>query len=313
VDIFINDGNDTSLEYKGDGVKSLAALGLLKFRNAGDGASLLAIEEPEAHLHPGAIHQVSEIVRSISENAQVIVTTHNPLFVDRLNLKSNILVQDGAAVSAKNISVIRDALGIKASDNLLNANFALVVEGEEDVIAMRALLPFLSNKIGAVLRSGLVIIEPIGGAGNLSYKLSLLRTMLCATYSLLDSDDEGVRAYERAERDGLCTQADCTFIRCRGFQEAEFEDCVNPELYMADVTEQFGVNLDCAQFRGAQKWSRRVRACFEDQGKIFNDKVCSKVKYLVAKAVEQRPADALHPHKRNSIDALVVALERLVN
>lgn len=58
--VVIDDGTPTSIEYKGDGVKSLAALGLLKNHNSRGGASILAIEEPESHLHPGAIHQVNK-------------------------------------------------------------------------------------------------------------------------------------------------------------------------------------------------------------------------------------------------------------
>lgn len=145
VSVVVDDGTPTSLEFKGDGVKSLAALGLLKSQNARKGASILAIEEPESHLHPAAIHQVNEIIQSISQTSQVILTTHNPLFVDRANIKSNIIVTDGGATPAKTIATIRDLLGIKASDNLTHANYALVVEGEEDAIAMKALLPVLSE------------------------------------------------------------------------------------------------------------------------------------------------------------------------
>jgi len=51
--VVIDDGTPTNLEYKGDGVKSLVALGLLKNKRAHPGASIIAIEEPESHLHPG--------------------------------------------------------------------------------------------------------------------------------------------------------------------------------------------------------------------------------------------------------------------
>ena len=224
VSVVIDDGTATSLEYKGDGVKSLAALGLLKSRNARTGASILAIEEPEAHLHPAAIHQVNEIIQSIAKTSQVIITTHNPLFVDRTNLKSNIIVTDGAATVAKSITAIRDLLGIKASDNLTNANYALVVEGEEDARALRALLPVLSEKVGKALKNNFLIIEPIGGAGNLSYKLSLLKNSLCATHTLLDGDNAGRTAFAKAEADSLVSIASCTFISCMGMGDAEFED-----------------------------------------------------------------------------------------
>lgn len=312
INVIVDDGTPTSIEYKGDGVKSLAALGLLKSQNTKLGASLLAIEEPESHLHPAAIHQVNDIVQSIAQTSQVIITTHNPLFVDRSNIKSNIIVTDGSATPAKTISSIRDLLGIKASDNLTHANYALVVEGEEDSLALKAILPLLSEKIGKALRNNLLIIEPIGGAGNLSYKLSLLKNSLCATHSLLDGDDAGRIAYEKAERDGLTSIATCTFIKCNGMAQAEFEDCYELEVYKDAILSEFGVDLDSSKFRGNGKWSDRMRNVFLDQGKPFTDSICAKVKSSASIAVFKSPKSALNTHRRNSIDALVQALERMV-
>lgn len=312
VDVVVDDGTPTSLEFKGDGVKSLAALGLLKFQNSRDGSSLLAIEEPESHLHPGAIHQVNEIIRSISSKSQIIITTHNPLFVDREDVRSNIIVNDGSAKPARTISAVRDLLGIKASDNLTNANFVLVVEGDEDAIALRGILSALSSKLAYALKGNHLVIESIGGAGNLSYKLSLLRSALCATHVLLDGDDAGRRAFEKAEADGLCQISGCTFINCNGMGQAELEDCFDPEIYREAVLNEFGVELKGARFRGNSKWSERVRATFLDQGKQFNDRICGRVKFIVATEVSKSATTALNPHKRNSIDALVAALERMV-
>jgi len=312
VSVVIDDGTPTLLEYKGDGVKSLAALGLLKSQKSLTGASILAIEEPESHLHPAAIHQVNEIIRSISQTSQVIVTTHNPLFVDREKIKSNVIVTNGGATPAKNIAAIRDILGIKASDNLTHANYALVVEGEEDAIALRALLPVLSEKIGKALKNNMLIVEPIGGAGNLSYKLSLLRNSLCAVHTLLDGDLAGRNAYAKAESDSLISVADCTFINCNGMTEAEFEDCLDLNVYREVILNEQGVNLTSTKFRGKGKWSDRLRTTFLDQGKPFNDAILMKAKYLVAAATVKNPREALNEHKRNSINALVSALERMI-
>jgi len=312
VSVVVDDGTPTSLEHKGDGVKSLAALGLLKSKNARNGASILAIEEPESHLHPAAIHQVNEIIQSIAKTSQVIITTHNPLFVDRTNIKANIIVTDGAATAAKNIASIRDLLGIKASDNLTHANYALVVEGDEDALALRALLPALSDKIGKALKNNFLIIEPIGGAGNLSYKLSLLKNSLCATHTLLDGDDAGRSAFAKAEKDALITVASCTFINCNGMTDAEFEDCIDLNVYKDAVLDEQGVDLTSAKFRGNNKWSQRLKTTFLDQGKPFTDSLASKTKYIVANAITKNPKSALNEHKRNSIDALVSALERMV-
>lgn len=312
VNVIVDDGTPTSIEHKGDGVKSLAALGLLKNQHRQEGASLLAIEEPESHLHPSAIHQINEIIRSISKTSQVILTTHNPLFIDRENVKSNILVADGSATPAKNIAAIRELLGIKASDNLTNANYALVVEGNEDAISLKALLPVLSEKIGKAIRNNLLVIEPIGGAGNLSYKLSLLRNSLCATHTLLDGDDAGRKGYAKALGDQNITSPHCTFITCKGMTDAEFEDCIDPTIYKEAILTLSGVDITSTKFRGNEKWSMRLKNVYLDQGKLFNDSELASAKFAVATAIAKNPREALNEHKRNSVDALVTALERML-
>lgn len=310
--VVIDDGTPTNIEYKGDGIKSLAALGLLKSQSFIGRTSILAIEEPESHLHPSAIHQVNEIIRAISQDSQVIISTHNPLFVDRDILKANVIVSDGKATPAKNISSIRDLLGIKASDNLTHASYALVVKGEEDQICMKAILPILSEKIGKAIKNNLLIIEPIGGAGNLAYKLSLLKSSLCVTHTLLDDDNAGKTGYDKAEKDSLISISSCTFTKCEGFTEAEFEDCLSLDVYKNIVLEEFGVDLSSPKFRGSEKWSDRLRKVFLDQGKPWNDSVLIRVKYKVAHAVSNNPKNSLHDKKRNSIDALIVALEKMI-
>jgi putative ATP-dependent endonuclease of the OLD family len=56
--IVVDDGTPTLLELKGDGVQSLAALAIMRHSSetTAIGRNLvIAIEEPESHLHPGAI------------------------------------------------------------------------------------------------------------------------------------------------------------------------------------------------------------------------------------------------------------------
>lgn len=186
------------------------------------------------------------------------------------------------------------------------------MEGEEDAIALRALLPVLSEKISKALKNNMLIVEPISGAGNLSYKLSLLRNSLCAVHTLLDGDQAGRNAYAKAESDSLISVANCTFITCNGMTEAEFEDCLNLNVYREVILNEQGVDLTSTKFRGKDKWSDRLRTTFLNQGKPFSDVLLMKAKYLVAAAAAKNPREALNDHKRNSIDALVSALERMI-
>jgi putative ATP-dependent endonuclease of OLD family len=306
----IDDGSMTLLEYKGDGVKSLAALGLLKDKEIFEGASVIAIEEPESHLHPGAMHSLREVLDLLTENNQVVLTTHCPLFVDRTSVGRNILIDRSKAKPARDIASIRSLLGVRASDNLVNASHVLVVEGEEDVIALSAILPAMSPIIAKALKHYHLVIEPIGGAGNLSYKLSLLSNALCVSHVLLDNDESGKKAYDKAIEEKALRVADATFVNCRGMVQSELEDTFDLPAYKNEVLAEFGVNLTDSSFRGNAKWSDRVRACFERQGKPWNAAMKAQVKAVVAEAVAKRPNDALNSHKRSAIDALVSALER---
>ena len=312
LEVIVDDGTATSIEYKGDGVKSLATLGLLKNRDDRSDASIIAIEEPESHLHPAAIHQLNEIIGSLAEKNQVIVTTHNPLFIDRHNVKTNIIINDGKASVAKNISQVRDLLGIRASDNLQNASYVLVVEGKGDVLSVSSLLRAMSTKLAKALKSNIFVVDEIGGAGNLSYKLSLLKNSLCTYHVLLDHDDAGRRAFEKAREHGLLTYKNCTFVTCEGMQNSEFEDCIDVSLYKEHIEDHFGISLDRPPFRSSDKFSDRMSRTFKAQGKPWNGNLEMEIKAAIAETVVSRPSQALNDHKRSSIDALKDALEKLV-
>lgn len=314
LDIIIDDGNKTNLEFKGDGVKSLATLGLLKNISSNEGGvSLVAIEEPESHLHPGAIHILRDTIYELAGVNQVIVSTHNPLFVDRNNLRSNIIIDSGKAKAAKSIKEIRDIIGVKASDNLLNANFVLVVEGEEDIVSLKALIPVLSEKLSKNLKNNLLVVDKIGGAGNLSYKLSLLKNSLCSTHVLLDNDEAGRQAFEKAKVQASLKIKDCTFINCNGMTNSEFEDCLDKNVYKQVILDEYGVDISVSEFRGNKKWSDRIMSVFLSQGKPWTEQIEAQVKATVAKAVAKNPENALSQHKRSSIDAMIGSLEKLID
>ncbi len=311
LSIIIDDGHPTLLEYKGDGIKSLVALGLLKNLKSNCDTSIIAIEEPESHLHPGAIHQLNEIIRTIDDQNQLIITTHNPLFVNRDNIKSNIIINNGKATQAKNISEIREILGIKASDNLINANFVLLVEGKEDVISLNKILPNLSSIISKAIKDKILIIESLGGAGNLSYKLSHLKASLCNTHVLLDNDKAGKNAFYTARKDGNILDNEITFTICKGRKpESEFEDCINEDIYKNAILEEFGVDIEKSSFRGENKWSVRITKTFEEHGKITE---LDKIKYCVANAIlNSTSKNYLHEHNGKSIISLKETLEKKI-
>ena len=119
--ISLDDGVETDLSAKGDGVQSLAALALMRHssqsRNAGKEV-LIALEEPESHLHPGAIRRLRDVLVELSSRSQVILTTHNAIFTNRDEVGQNIIVEKNRAYPAKSVKEVRNILGVRLDDNL---------------------------------------------------------------------------------------------------------------------------------------------------------------------------------------------------
>lgn len=308
-EVIIDDGIPTSIERKGDGVKSLAAISLLRGASERGRASILALEEPESHLHPSAIHRLRNVIEELSQDHQVVITTHCPLFVDRNKISTNIIISANTAKPAKKISEVRDILGVKAADNLLHARMVLIVEGKEDKISLEAIFKHFSPTISKAIKDGNLFIDPSDGAGNLSYKLSNYQAAVCLTHVFFDNDDAGRTAIQKAEADEMVKVSDYHLTICNGMTNAEFEDCIDVKTYKNKIEDEFGVDLAKRTFRNNNKWSDRMRETFLSQGKPWNDQIEKQVKYVVANCVQSNPENALNEHKRSSIDALVSAIE----
>ena len=310
--IIVDDGTPTLLEFKGDGVQSLAALGIMRHASSetgGDASAIIAIEEPESHLHPGAIHQLRQVLAELADRHQVVITTHNPLFVDRTVVQNNVIVQNNRAQPAKNIEELRKALGVRAADNLRHAEIVLVVEGEHDIDAVRSILSANSDRLRKALESGTISIDSLHGAGNLSYKLGELRSAICSAHCFLDDDEGGRRAFEGARREGLIGDGSVHWTTVDGSSEAELEDLYDTDLYADMLYRTYQVSLDVASFHSSEKWSKRMQRTFKAQGKRWDTRIEGDVKRQIGELVEHAPDRAVHSKRQGSIAGLVRALE----
>lgn len=95
----------------------------------------------------------------------------------------------------------------------------------------------MSEKIKRALQNGSLIIDYIGGAGNLPYKLTFYRNLQCRYHVLLDNDDAGRRAGQGAEDQGLLGIRDITYTMCNGSPNAELEDCYQKSAYISKHTK----------------------------------------------------------------------------
>lgn len=313
LEVFVDDGTDTALSLKGDGIKSLTAIALLQRISRSSSASrslILAIEEPESHLHPRAVHALRRVIVGMSNTNQVILTTHSPVLVDRSTPSRNIVVKNGRATPAKQIQDVRHALGVEVSDNLSSASLVLLVEGQDDAIVLQSWLSEISADLRAHLSSGGLAIDTLNGASNLKYKASLHKAHVCAVHAFLDNDEAGRKAVTDAKDAGAIDDSEYHLSNCRGYANAELEDLADPAIYVSAVNGKYGVALVGKCFSGAKsQWSDRVKQCFVTQGKLWNSTTEAQVKWVVANEIGQAGLKALNPHHRAVIDGLASALQ----
>jgi len=315
IDVLIDDGVLTNIEYKGDGIKSLATLAMLTDRYNVEQSSIIAIDEPEAHLHSGAISQLNKIINGLIQDNQVIISSHNPLFVNKTDIKSNVIVSSGKATPAKNIKEIRDILGVKVSDNLISSNFVLFVEGETDKKIVEKLLMSDAEIKESISNSELSILS-LGGASNLSSKLYDSKNKIFEYHVLLDNDKAGNSAYDTAYKNGLIDIKQVTFTNCIGMSESEIEDCIKPEVYLELVNMEYGVNLAVDDFNTMDKWSKKVEKAFLNNGKRWNYELEKKVKNTVADAFVSKfdmGVETINIKRKSSLDSLINCVRNLLN
>ncbi|MEM1093227.1 MAG: ATP-binding protein [Bacteroidota bacterium] len=308
IDVVVDDGTATSLGRKGDGVQSLAAIGLLRGTATEGRHLILGLEEPESHLHPSAIHRLRGVLRDLAAEHQIVITTHSPVFADRVDVASNILVEASLAKPATSIDEIREALGVRASDNLRHAEVVLVVEGLSDVRILGAVLAQESPVLASALSENTLVIDSIGGGGKLGYKLSELRNAITEYHCFLDNDDAGRSAVTKAQADGLLTPSEFHVTSPPGGSDAELEDMLDAQVYRTEIEQHFGVKLVGKQWKGKGKWSSRLKQTMTAQGKTWSDNVEHDAKRIVADAVVEAPSEALNAARRGPVDSLIRSL-----
>ncbi len=282
IDFFVDDGTITNLSYKGDGIKSIITLALLNSTTNQNGSRIIAIEEPESHLHPDAIHQINSAIEQLSEKCQVIVTTHNGVFVNRNNISSNIIIDKGIGKKADSIDEIRELLGIKLSDNLICAEMIIIVEGVSDERIFKYIFPKVSAKIKAALDGNQLKFTALGGASKISYMCSFYSNNMCKYFVIFDGDNCGARSFEEAKQRGLIKEKNSAILYGNN-KETELEDYFCKSIYEDMIFNDYGVSLDCKEFNKSKfKWSDRLKKAFVSQSKSFSEQTEAEIKEKIA-------------------------------
>lgn len=153
------DGSHVSLMKQSDGVRQLMSMTL--FDLAEGTANVLAIDEPEIHLHPTSQRTVADILSG--NGNQKIIVTHSPYILHRFDPSEIIAVnrygECRQITTEKQLSKVEKVRAHWWSPRLLEAltaQFVILVEGDADRVIVEA----VAEKLGIELdRLGAVVVE----------------------------------------------------------------------------------------------------------------------------------------------------------
>ena len=159
---------------------------------------LILIDEPEVHLHPSGVREVSQELMKIGASNYIFMATHSPFMIDKRHRERHYIVKKNASATtviyrvknSDNIiddEVLRDAFGIEVYRDLLNPH-SILVEGVSDKILLRkALSIFGKDNIGITN----------GHGSNIVTLASKMNHDDMPVMVILDDDEEGKRDKER--------------------------------------------------------------------------------------------------------------------
>ncbi|MGP5247867.1 ATP-dependent nuclease [Corynebacterium flavescens] len=296
LQVTINDGVATDLGEKGDGVQSLFTLALLQHKAAlmrqEEQNMLTVVEEPEAHLNSGAMHELNNVLKAISEQQQVVIVTHSAIFIDRDDVKQNIIVRGNRAYNANSIGEIRTALGIQPSEALSAPEVAILVEGKTDKTFLEGYLKAkYTSTLFKALGQNRICIQETGGTSHLQFYLNQLQLSLTKAFAITDNDPSGQEAFLKVRKKGLLDQSQHVSLThpriSNGKQPAAvtIEDAYLPEVLTTAFNTVFGTQLESSAWeecRPTGAMARMKQLCIEN-GKLLQDDDVNRFKIEVGR------------------------------
>jgi len=307
-DLIIDDGSRTRIAYKGDGVKSLVTMALIQElarARSSKGSFILAVDEPEAHLHSAAVHELQGLFQQISSTQQVILATHNPIFVNRDSVESNVLVIGNEAKPARSVLQVREAIGVRLYDNLESAEIVVMVEGVTDALSLPAMLGEVDARWTSAA-AGRVAFRHTAGTGRMRAQIQREKLSLSRIVVVLDNDGSGrVEAKQMAES-GVLAPGSIFLLGDPDKRNSELEDLLSPRIYIPALDIAFNRTFAARQFmRADKKWTENFTDAVSTLG-IAGDsqELVDQAKTAISQAVKASEVSVLRDTARDHLSAL---------
>lgn len=221
-----------------------------------DEALILLLDEPGLNLHALAQADFLAYIRKLSEQHQIIYTTHSPFMVDSARLDDVRVVDDRlkegtkitgdlAGSSDESVFPLQAALGYSIAQNLFIAKKNILIEGPADLI----LLQHMGAVLEAMGKQGLgdAILVPVGGLDKLATFVALLGSNKLKLVVLHDRAGSPHQKLEDLVRQKLIERKrvlDFSMFLVPAPAEADIEDLLPADAYIAAFNQAYAKELN---------------------------------------------------------------------
>lgn len=225
-------------------------------RTATDDALILLLDEPGLNLHALAQADFLAYIRELSEQHQIIYTTHSPFMVDSARLEDVRVVEDRvkegtkitgdlAGSSDESVFPLQAALGYSIAQNLFIAKKNILIEGPADLILLQHMAALL--EAGGKQGFGDAILVPVGGLDKLATFVALLGSNKLKLVVLHDRAGSPHQKLEDLIRQKLIERKrvlDFSMFLEPAPAEADIEDLLPANAYIAAFNQTYAKELN---------------------------------------------------------------------
>ncbi len=218
---------------------------------------ILLLDEPGLNLHASAQSDMLRFLEDLSENYQIIYTTHSPFSIptDKLERVRTVLETDkGSRISdsiqekdPNTLFPLQAALGYDIAQNLFIGKKNLLIEGVSDLVFLTSMSSLFEQNGKEHLNEDITLV-PMGGLEKVSTFISLLRGNKLEIACLLDSftDPKGQAKFENILNQKLIHKNKVRFFHeyLTGYTQADIEDLFTKDDYIKLFNKAFTENTD---------------------------------------------------------------------
>ena len=255
---------------------------------------ILLLDEPGLNLHALAQGDLLRFIDDLSEDHQIIYTTHSPFMVDSEHLEKIRTVveveRQGSRISDSlqekdpdTLFPLQAALGYSVAQNLFINKKNLLVEGISDLVYLETMSAELLKR-GRTGLSEETTIVPTGGVDKVATFISLMRGSKLQIVCLLDSfvDKKSKQRIDDLVREKIIRDKNIVYYSdVRNTSYADVEDMFEPEEYLLLYNAAFDKNVSISDIKS----DRPIMIQLKDMnGGAFNH-------YLPAREFARRSAE----------------------